>query len=95
MSAGRIDNSFNKNGYFLINDTTQIGVQTIIVQNDNKIITAGYYKYYNNEYFIYINRYTPNGIIDKTFATNGVIQSNYKTNGDTLSNICFLQSNYY
>lgn len=63
-SDGTFDNSFNAN--FIPNNT---GIESIVVQPDDKIIVVGNFAMYNNEPHQGIIRLLPNGSLDTTFNT--------------------------
>mgnify|MGYP003775514083 FL=1 len=70
---GSMDNSFGTNGVV----TTPIGsshdrVYSVAIQNDGKIVTAGYSFNGNDDDFA-IARYNPNGDLDNSFGKNGLV----------------------
>ncbi len=75
---GSIDISFGKEGFVF----TGIGSELISVQiqNDKKIVTAGYHEYQDNfgKHFveILVIRYNGDGTIDNTFGANGIATAN-------------------
>jgi uncharacterized delta-60 repeat protein len=76
-SNGTIDNTFGNNGIVetKVNDDN-IQIQCIGLQQDGKIVVAGYTdQYFQNggNKHILIARYDENGTLDNTFGNNGVI----------------------
>ena len=67
-STGILDSSFNRTGQaILLFETLNVG-NSLIMQADGKIITAGFA---DNDFLV--ARYNTNGIIDTTWGNNGVV----------------------
>jgi uncharacterized delta-60 repeat protein len=74
---GTLDDSFGKGGLQTTNfGNTDDFCQSVIVQDDGKIIAAGYnYDYVTAEFKIAIVRYNNDGTLDKSFGSNGKLNS--------------------
>lgn len=71
-SNGKTDSSFGTNGLVTTDINGEDKGKTVIVQDNGKILVAGY-SYYNFE----LVRYKSNGELDKTFGTNGIVITNF------------------
>ncbi len=74
---GSLDDSFSEDGLQTTNfGNTDDFCQSVIVQDDGKIIAAGYnYDFVNSDFKIAIVRYNPNGTPDNSFGKRGKINS--------------------
>ncbi|HQJ40653.1 MAG TPA: hypothetical protein PK449_03760, partial [Exilispira sp.] len=86
---GTPDISFGENGI----TTTAIGSDddiacTLLIQEDGKIISAGYYKNRTN-FDIFLLRYTANGSIDSSFGINGKFVAHIEDGEDEAYAIAF------
>ena len=72
-SNGSLDNTFGTNGIVItsVGDSSDYA-NSIAIQSDGKIITAGY-SYNDSDYDFALARYNSNGSLDNTFGTNGVV----------------------
>lgn len=70
---GTLDTSFGTNGYstFDIDGNSTDEIRDMVIQNDGKILTAGYILTGGNSYFL-LNRFTSNGLLDTTFSGDGI-----------------------
>lgn len=70
---GTLDDSFGKNGLQTTNfGNTDDFCESVIVQDDGKIIAAGYnFDYITQNFKIAIARYNNDGSLDKSFGSNG------------------------
>ncbi|MFC4509066.1 T9SS type A sorting domain-containing protein [Flavobacterium buctense] len=64
---GSLDNSFDKGTGFVLG--SYIGVQSIVILSDGKMLIGGNFNIYNNEPHNYIMRLLPNGSVDSTFQS--------------------------
>lgn len=69
---GALDPTFNGTGYVIQPVNTGDGVQKILVQDDQKILTIGMSWDQTYTARAYVFRYLPDGTPDTDFATNGV-----------------------
>ncbi len=79
---GTLDNTFGTNGIVttdIANSTEE--VRSIAIQNDGKIIAAGFYDNETNDDFLLV-RYNSDGTLDDTFGTNGIVTTQFGTEGD-------------
>jgi len=92
LSNGIIDTTFGNNGIVItnLNNTNNDTSKTVVIQQLDKIIVAGYT--YNEIYYsIALVRYNTNGTLDKNFGLNGIFITNIDTN-DTYSYALKIQS---
>lgn len=70
---GDLDNTFGNNGILItpVGNSEDIA-QSVIMQNDGKIVVAGYSKT-EDEYDFAVARYLPDGDLDNTFGVNGTL----------------------
>lgn len=78
---GTLDNTFGTAGIVITNLGTDEVAEDIVLQDDGKILLAGYH----NDRFMVL-RYTTNGTLDNTFGTGGKASANVGVS------ICFGQS---
>ena len=71
-SSGTLDDTFGTNGIVTTNKPSLIIANSISIQNDGKIVSAGNLKHGNINGFA-ILRYNSNGTLDSTFGTSGVV----------------------
>ena len=82
-SLGQIDNSFGVNGKFIFDFGLDDYANSIVIQNDNKIILGGYSSTWDgfniNSIFNQISliRLHSNGVIDSTFGINGKFELDF------------------
>ena len=81
---GTLDSSFGSNGIV----TTSIGavgdnVFSIAIQNDGKIVAAGFATIGNN-YDFALARYETNGALDNTFDGDGIVTTNLGSGSDVV-----------
>ncbi|MCB0748645.1 MAG: hypothetical protein KDC90_14385, partial [Ignavibacteriae bacterium] len=76
-SNGELDNLFGSNGIVSEKiETYNERAKSISIQKDGKIIVVGTIFFTSNKLSIVMERYNPNGTLDKTFGTNGYVISN-------------------
>lgn len=80
---GTLDNSFDSDGKV----TTAIGswencAYDVVIQNDNKIVAAGYSSNSNTKWDMTLVRYNPNGSLDNTFDLDGIVTTAIGTQYD-------------
>jgi len=78
-SDGSIDSSFGQNGIKI--DTSTLGVQSIALQTDGKILAAGSRMYTGSSTsnVFALARYNSDGNLDSTFAGNGIVTTEIGT----------------
>jgi uncharacterized delta-60 repeat protein len=93
-SDGSIDSSFNGTGTILksINTGRDI-IKMVKIEDDGKIIAAGFSQVYFGEYNFAIVRYNLNGTIDNSFGNNGITVTSF-TSGDDLAFSMAIQSDF-
>lgn len=79
---GLIDNSFGTNGIVLTDYCTNDYGNSLIVQQDNKIVVAG--GSIGCPAFV-LSRYTENGVLDNSFGNTGILTTDFGTNDETAS----------
>ncbi len=73
-SNGSLDNSFNTNGIVVTAVGTESDViNSLAIQSDGKIVTAGFSEIGYYLYAFGLARYDTNGSLDNTFGTNGIV----------------------
>jgi len=73
-ATGALDTTFNGTGFIITTITGELN--TIAIQEDGKIVVAGYETYNGSGYTqVVLIRYNPNGSIDTGFGTNGVVRT--------------------
>jgi uncharacterized delta-60 repeat protein len=89
---GFIDNTFGTSGVVItpVGDENDI-VYSIAIQEDDKIVAAGYSDNGNNFDFA-LARYHPNGALDSNFGTNGKVTTQVGTLNDFVNSVA-MQSN--
>ncbi|MEJ2615849.1 MAG: hypothetical protein P8Z35_12900, partial [Ignavibacteriaceae bacterium] len=83
-----LDNLFGTDGIV----TTEIGtsddqIESIIIQDDGKIVTAGYTRKSSDDYDFALVRYNSEGDIDLTFGEDGIVITDIFTNYDKANSI--------
>lgn len=79
---GELDKTFGTDGMVVTTHSDgDDGAYTGAVQNDDKIVVAGY-SLNGSEYNGLVARYLPNGTIDSTFGTDGNVRLSYGTYND-------------
>ena len=89
-SDGTLDTSFDNDGKLITHFGASSDAQSLIVQNDGKIIVAGYEDYGQNRDFE-IARYNSNGSLDTSFDGDGKLTTNF--GNDDYAASATLQSN--
>jgi uncharacterized delta-60 repeat protein len=79
---GLIDNSFGTNGIVLTDYCTNDYGNSLIVQQDNKIVVAG--GSIGCPAFV-LSRYNENGALDNSFGNSGILTTDFGTNDETAS----------
>jgi uncharacterized delta-60 repeat protein len=73
-SNGSLDNSFNTNGIVVTAVGTESDViNSLVIQSDGKIVTAGFSEIGYYLYAFALARYDTNGSLDNTFGANGIV----------------------
>ncbi|HVO74281.1 MAG TPA: T9SS type A sorting domain-containing protein [Ignavibacteriaceae bacterium] len=71
---GALDNTFGTNGVVLTKiDSSDADANSLVIQNDGKIVVAGYDTENDIFYDFMLARYNSNGAPDNTFGTNGIV----------------------
>lgn len=87
---GSLDTTFGANGIVSTSFPQNGKIQSIAIQDDGKIVAAGYnYNGTNNDFAL--ARYNPNGDIDSTFGTNGKVQTNMSNDPNTAYSVALQQ----
>jgi uncharacterized delta-60 repeat protein len=84
-SDGTLYKTFGYNGIATFNnDSVNMGDygNSIIVDNQDRILVAGYTRSKRGDYDIIIWRYNPNGPLDKSFNNKGYVIYDYKNKDD-------------
>ena len=91
-STGAVDTSFGGNkGYpsrFFDNGTSHIS--TVLMQDDGKILVAGYYYHVLSRFALL--RLRENGILDSSFGENGITLTTFEDAGSVSCNAAVLQA---
>ena len=77
---GNLDNTFNKNGIAVLNNSYNEIPTSMAIQKDGKIVLAGYtysstLAFYGNRYLLY--RVNTDGTPDLPFSKNGIMENDY------------------
>ena len=84
---GTLDNTFGPNGIVITDIKNSDDLATsIAIQNDNKIVAAGY-SFNGNDYDFAVVRYNPNGTLDSTFGTKGIVTTSISNADDYASSL--------
>jgi uncharacterized delta-60 repeat protein len=79
-TTGKLDNTFGVGGIastnFNVVYVNDVSLNAIAIQNDGKIVAAGYY-IPNGGQRLALARYNTDGSLDNTFGTNGIDTANY------------------
>ncbi|QQS36615.1 MAG: T9SS type A sorting domain-containing protein [Ignavibacteriales bacterium] len=67
---GTLDNTFGMNGFI---QTEADFLESVVIQDNGKIVAVGSNKLTSSEYDFIIVRYNPDGSIDSTFGSNGLV----------------------
>jgi uncharacterized delta-60 repeat protein len=89
---GTLDNSFGKNGIITSAKTSNEEFNSVAIQKDGKIVTAGYLDSGDNALFA-ITRFNPDGTLDNTFGTDGIATKHFDTSSDDYAKSIKVQSN--
>jgi uncharacterized delta-60 repeat protein len=95
-SDGTLDKTFGYNGIATFNnDSVNMGDygNSIIVDNQDRILVAGYTRSKRGDYDIIIWRYNPNGTLDKSFNNKGYVIYDYKNKDDKAYSIAIDNQN--
>ncbi len=86
---GTLDLSFAGCGYLVLtmHENNYSSGRNIVIQDDNKIVLAGFYEQYYEEYLSTINKWVvarvnENGTMDETFGTDGYLTMNIGSGPD-------------
>ncbi|MBS1730901.1 MAG: T9SS type A sorting domain-containing protein [Bacteroidetes bacterium] len=71
-SNGSIDSSFGEDGYIVRKFDLATTSESIIMQEDGKILTGGTYNFLSSRPSYYVARYNSDGSEDKSFGDNGI-----------------------
>ncbi len=74
---GTLDNTFGRNGKVTTVFGVSSAIQAITLQNDGKIIAAGYTSDSTAESRFAVVRYWPSGVLDTTFGDKGRVSTNF------------------
>lgn len=89
---GTLDSSFNLIGKSILKiGTSHDNLTSIAIQQDGKIIVAGYSHVNDSELTLVLVRFNLNGTLDSTFGNYGIVKSQYGKNGDFLYSIVLQQ----
>lgn len=85
---GSLDNSFGTSGksFTVITGYPGVRATSINLQEDNKIVVAGYCDD-NDHQICFVSRFLTNGSLDSTFGTNGILLDAVDTTNGTLNYI--------
>lgn len=72
---GRLDSSFAQNGFAIIDISSDDRAFSIDLQNDDKIIIAGFVNINNWDFAVL--RFNSNGLLDNTFGNNGIVINDF------------------
>lgn len=86
-SDGTLDTSFGTNGKTVVNLVTgsQDVVRSMVIQNDGKIVLAGYVQIGSSARSFGVVRLTTEGVLDVTFGTAGIFTYTFDTVASTVS----------
>jgi uncharacterized delta-60 repeat protein len=88
--TGTLDSSFGINGFVTTSIGTNAVIRSIVIQNDNKIVVAGYSL--TNRSSALVARYNSSGNLDATFGTNGIDTFHYSTTSNDSVNTVKIQT---
>jgi len=79
---GTLDNTFGYGGtlHTIVGDYYS-GAYSVAIQQDGKIVLAGYVENGSNDEFALV-RYNSNGTLDSTFNSTGIVSTNFSSNDD-------------
>ncbi len=76
-SDGTLDNTFGTSGVTITHVATSYnGINDIYIQNDGKILAAGYASFGTYGDFAMV-RYNPNGTLDESFGAEGIVITDF------------------
>ena len=78
---GTLDNTFGSSGIVTTNIGNTDKGQAVVIQNDGKIVVAGY-TYSGDTYDFSVVRYDTNGVLDNTFNSNGKVITDIASDRD-------------
>jgi len=81
LNNGTLDNTFGNNGISEFISPLSVGIFSISLQSNGKIIISGNAKNGNNSDF-FICRFNTNGVLDQTFGNAGFVTTNFGTDSD-------------
>ena len=84
QTDGTIDTSFGVNGFLNINVNDKTYGNSIVLQQDGKIVVAGYILTSATTSSLLVIRLNPNGSFDSTFGTNGIALFANNINGNSV-----------
>ncbi len=85
---GTLDNTFGTNGFVITSIGTSLNNQgnSVIIQDDGKIVAAGFSSNGKDDDFVLI-RYNQNGALDNTFGTKGIVMTPVGTSFDEAQSV--------
>ena len=90
-SDGILDTTFDSDGIVRTILPNNEAIYDIALQNDGKIIAAGYKSNTNDD--LYVGRYNSNGSIDTSFATNGFFTYDFSANHNYVFGVAMTSDN--
>lgn len=84
---GSLDLSFGIDGKVSLDIGQNDNVSSIAIQNDGKIVAAGYSSDINFNYDFVIVRYNPNGSRDNTFGNQGIVVTDFFGRSDQAESV--------
>ena len=90
-TAGSIDTDFGTGGKVTTDISSVDEAYSVVLQNDGKIVVAGYASIAFQEAFAVV-RYTTAGVLDGTFGTGGKVTEEFTAGNSDVANSVVLQS---
>ncbi len=85
---GSLDSGFAGTGIFQQHFPVQIGVSSIIIQPDNKILMGGTYSITGGKPPYMVERFNPNGTVDSSFGEGGIAKFKFGEGQAGWKNVC-------